>query len=102
MLAILGSSGSGKTTLLNVLNFRNTGNLQYSGDIKINGKRITRFEKMAPLSGYVQQDDLFIGSLKVKEHLTFQAMLRMDKNISREDKLKRINKLLKDVIWKKN
>jgi len=83
--------------LLNVLNFRNTGSLQSSGDIKINGKTITRFEKMAPLSGYVQQDDLFIGSLKVKEHLIFQAMLRMDKSVSKEDKMKRVEKLLKDV-----
>jgi len=52
---------------------------------------------MAPLSGYVQQDDLFIGSLKVKEHLIFQAMLRMDKSVSKEDKMKRVEKLLKDV-----
>jgi ABC-type transport system involved in cytochrome bd biosynthesis fused ATPase/permease subunit len=73
VLAILGSSGSGKTTLLNVLNFRNPGSLQSSGFIRINGKIINKFEKIAPISGYVQQDDLFIGSLKVREHLIFQV-----------------------------
>ena len=99
VLAILGSSGSGKTTLLNVLNFRNPSFLNVDGEIKINGDRIRKFEKIAPLSGYVQQDDLFFGTLKVIEHLTFQAMLRMDKSVSNEDKMKRIEKLLKDVYY---
>ncbi len=82
---------------MNVLNFRNPSFLNVDGEIKINGNRIRKFEKIAPLSGYVQQDDLFFGTLKVIEHLTFQAMLRMDKSVSKEDKMKRIEKLLKDV-----
>ncbi len=73
VLAILGSSGSGKTTLLNVLNFRNPSFLNVNGEIKINGKEIFKYEKIAPISGYVQQDDLFFGTLKVIEHLTFQV-----------------------------
>ncbi len=73
MLAILGTSGSGKTTLLNVLNFRNRGRLKISGDVRINGRLIESLEEISTMSGYVQQDDLFIGSLKVKEHLQFQV-----------------------------
>ena len=73
VLAILGSSGSGKTTLLNVLNFRNPSFLNVNGEIKINGEEIFKYEKIAPISGYVQQDDLFFGTLKVIEHLTFQV-----------------------------
>lgn len=55
----------GKTTLLNVLNFRNRGSLKIQGDIKLNGYFIDSLEKISLLSGYVQQDDLFIGTLKV-------------------------------------
>ena len=32
-------------------------------------------ELMTSLCGYVQQDDLFIGSLTVKEALTFQVRI---------------------------
>ncbi len=72
-MAILGASGSGKTTLLNVLNFRNRGRLKVDGEIRINGKRIENIEEISTFSGYVQQDDLFVGSLKVREHLLFQV-----------------------------
>lgn len=63
----------GKTTLLNVLNFRNRGNLQISGDVKINGQTINSQSVLAAISGYVQQDELLIGTLTVQEHLTFQV-----------------------------
>jgi ATP-binding cassette, subfamily G (WHITE), eye pigment precursor transporter len=70
----MGASGAGKTTLLNVLNFRNGNSFQISGDVKVNGQQITSSLALASISGYVQQDDLFIGSLKVKEHLLFQVI----------------------------
>ena len=63
----------GKTTLLNVLNFRNRGQLKITGDVKINGKVVNSTRDFANLSGYVQQDDLFIDTLKVKEQLRFQV-----------------------------
>ena len=66
----IGASGAGKTTLLNVLNFRNQGKLETNGDVKINGQSVN-WKTVASCSGYVQQDDVFIGTLKVREHLTF-------------------------------
>jgi ABC-type multidrug transport system ATPase subunit len=66
----------GKTTLLNVLNFRNRGNLKIDGDVKINGRIIGTTAGLASISGYVQQEDLFVGTLKVKEQLKFQVILR--------------------------
>ena len=63
----------GKTTLLNILNFRNRGKLQITGEVKINGKPIKSSVELAPISGYVQQEDIFIGYLKVKEQLRFQV-----------------------------
>lgn len=70
------ASGAGKTTLLNVLNFRNRGDLKINGDVKINGQPINSQSALAAISGYVQQDELLIGTLTVKEHLTFQVRLR--------------------------
>ena len=65
----------GKTSLLNALTFRNRGNFKVNGDIRVNGKLLNSFEDIASVSGYVQQDDLFLGYLTVKEHLTFQVIL---------------------------
>jgi ABC-type multidrug transport system ATPase subunit len=70
-----GASGAGKTTLLNVLNFRNRGNLKITGDVKVNGQVVKTTSSIALVSGYVQQEDLFIGFLKVKEQLRFQVNL---------------------------
>ena len=32
---------------------------------------------MASISAYVEQDDIFIGTLKVKEHLKFQVSINI-------------------------
>ena len=68
-----------------------------SGDVKINGRSIQGPVDIASVSGYVQQDDIFIATLKVKEHLTFQAMLRMDESNTKADKMKRVDEVLNDV-----
>lgn len=65
----------GKTSLLNVLTFKNNGKLKITGEVKINGKYIKDSSEINSISGYVQQEDLFIGTLKVKEHLRFQVYL---------------------------
>ena len=71
-LAIMGASGAGKTTLLNCLTFRNTGKLKVVGQRYLNGAPVNT-DTLARISGYVQQDDLFISTLKVREHLEFQV-----------------------------
>lgn len=64
-------SGSGKTTLLNVLTGRNSGELNVQGQVLINGK--PAYDRIAYVSGYIQQEDLFIGTLTVREHLWFNV-----------------------------
>ena len=98
ILAIMGASGAGKTTLLNVLTFRNRGNLTIMGTVKINGKIISKSSELASISSYVEQDDIFIGTLKVKEHLKFQAMLRMGRNATNQQKNDRVEEILNEVI----
>ena len=59
--------------MLNVLTFRNGGNLLITGSVKVNGKQIDNPTDLSAMSAYVEQEDDFIGTLKVKEHLTFQV-----------------------------
>ena len=72
-MAIMGASGAGKTTLLNVLTCRSNGDLKMNGSVKLNGTNITSASDIATLAGYVQQDDLFLANLRVREHITFQV-----------------------------
>lgn len=74
LLAIMGTSGSGKTTLLNVLTCRTSNNVSVTGSRSINGVP-TNVKFLTSILAYVQQEDLFIGSLTVKEHLTFQVRM---------------------------
>nr|QNH67901.1 ATP-binding cassette transporter subfamily G-like protein 2 [Brachionus rotundiformis] len=101
VMAIMGASGAGKTTLLNVLNFRNRGKLKITGQIALNGRAVRSIEEIREVSSYVQQDDLFIGYLTVREHLLFQAMLRMDKDSTKKERMARVNKILQDLNLKK-
>jgi len=81
-----------------VLTFRNRGNLTVTGSVKINGRMISDSSELASISAYVEQDDIFIGTLKVKEHIKFQAMLRMGRNATVEEKNARVEEILSEVI----
>lgn len=74
-MAIMGASGAGKSTLLNCLTYRTMRKLNVSGQRYLNGNVITA-DSFTRISGYVQQDDLFVGCLTVKEHLSFQVSMR--------------------------
>ncbi|XP_060597874.1 protein white-like [Ruditapes philippinarum] len=96
LLAIIGASGSGKTTLLNTLTSRiDSSTLSYSGDIRVNGTTVGT--GIRNISAYVQQDDLFIATMTVKEHLTFRALLRMDKSVNTKRRLERVDEVLKEL-----
>ena len=58
--------------MLNVLTFRNRGSLILQGDVRVNGVVVDK-SSIANISAYVQQDDLFIGAMTVREHLTFRV-----------------------------
>lgn len=68
----MGASGAGKTTLLNCLTFLNTKNLHVEGDRHLNGS-VVKPDSLTRISSYNQQDDLFIGTLTVRELLNFQV-----------------------------
>ena len=64
-------SGAGKSTLMNVLAHRNIAQVQVMGTVEVNGHPIGI--DINSLSAYIQQEDLFFGTLTVREHLTFQV-----------------------------
>lgn len=97
LLAIMGSSGAGKTTLLNTLTFRSSTNTIVNGMRAINGYPVT-YNTVTSMSAYVQQDDLFIGTLTVREHLIFQALVKMDRDIPYHQRMQRVNEVISEVI----
>ena len=92
--------GAGKTTLLNVLTARNLSNFAVDGTVKINGQ-VADVNKITAMSAYVQQQDLFIATLTVREHLTFQALVRMDPTTSDVEKVQRVNEVMKELSLEK-
>lgn len=96
LLVIMGSSGAGKTTLLNALTFRSGCGVIASGVMAANGRRVSS-AILTSRTAYVQQDDLFVGTLTVKEHLLFQAMVRMDRKIPMEQRFDRVHQVINEV-----
>ncbi|CAE7664022.1 w, partial [Symbiodinium sp. KB8] len=97
MVAIMGASGAGKTSLLNVVSRRNEKN---DGSVTVNGKAVDT-SVFNRITAFVQQEDLFLGSLTVREHLRYQAQLRMDQTIPDEEKFEFVDKLIAALRLKK-
>ncbi|KAK2701231.1 protein white-like isoform X2 [Artemia franciscana] len=95
-VAIMGASGAGKTTLLNALTFRTSRKLKVRGNILLNGRKADS-DTVTRVSAYVQQVDLFIGTLTVREHLRFQAKLRMDKGIPFKERMNRVEEVIQEL-----
>ncbi|XP_015900453.1 ABC transporter G family member 22 isoform X1 [Ziziphus jujuba] len=86
VLALMGPSGSGKTTLLNLLGgrlFQST----VGGSITYNDQTFSKSLKSR--IGFVTQDDVLFPHLTVKETLTYAALLRLPKALTKEQKEKR-------------
>ncbi|KAK8792777.1 hypothetical protein WA158_004941 [Blastocystis sp. Blastoise] len=92
MTAILGASGAGKTTLLTTLSGRNN---NFRGNLKINGE-IVSSSVMRNVCRYVQQFDRFFETLKVEEHIYFQARLRL-KDKSEEEIQERVEWIMHEL-----
>ncbi|KAH1194661.1 ABC transporter G family member 15 [Glycine max] len=90
IMAVMGPSGSGKTTLLDSLAGRLPVNVVVTGNILINGKRSLYSKEVS----YVAQEELFLGTLTVKETLTYSANTRLPSKMSKEE----INKVVEETI----
>uniref|UniRef100_A0A7E5A182 ABC transporter domain-containing protein n=1 Tax=Panagrellus redivivus TaxID=6233 RepID=A0A7E5A182_PANRE len=96
ILAIMGESGAGKTTLMNVLTQRNLKTLEVDGEITVNGEDLTK-QELQRMSSYVQQTDIFMNNVTVKEHLMFNARLRMGRRYSAAQKKARVEEVVQQM-----
>jgi len=87
LVGIVGPSGSGKTTLLNVLALHKVPGRTMMGSVFYDNQQITQSTRQY-VSSYIHQDDVFYAWLTVKEHLLFQAKLRLSKQKSAKDREK--------------
>lgn len=81
LTALLGESGAGKTTLLDTLSHRIEGGV-VSGEILVDGHPIDQLEAFKANIGYVQQQDVHLGLLTVRESLKFSSLLRGNNDVS--------------------
>ncbi|KOC62605.1 Protein scarlet [Habropoda laboriosa] len=86
LTAIIGASGAGKSSLMAALAFRTGPEFLIHGDIRANGLPVDSSYMMRN-SGYMHQEDMFIETMTVIEHLWFMML----------DVGKKIDRLLKDV-----
>lgn len=90
--ALMGESGAGKTTLLNTLAQRNSIGI-VTGDMLVNGCSIHLcFERR---TGCVEQQDVHISEMTVRESLTFSARLRRPQSVPDEEKLQSVDTVIR-------
>ncbi|ETP55307.1 hypothetical protein F442_00093 [Phytophthora nicotianae P10297] len=93
LLAIMGPSGAGKSSLLDCLSGRNA---SVEGSILVNGVQAGT-QKLRKLVAYAMQDEMFHSTLTVKEHLVFQARLRLGGHFSKKQCQHRANAVLHEL-----
>lgn len=82
LLAIMGPSGSGKSTLLDSLAGRLGRNVGLSGRLLLNGqKRRTDYG----VAAYVRQENVLLGTLTVRETITYSAHLRLPSSMTKKE-----------------
>ncbi|XP_043692579.1 ABC transporter G family member 15-like isoform X2 [Telopea speciosissima] len=82
IMAIMGPSGSGKSTLLDSLAGRLASSTVMTGNVLINGRKRRLNHGVV---AYVTQEDVLLGTLTVKETITYSAHLRLPSTMSKEE-----------------
>ena len=91
MVLLLGGSGAGKTTYLNAVN----GYEKAKAEVMLNGKNMYKqYKKMQYEVGFVPQSETMCGKDTVYNNLMDAAKLRLSKDISAEDRKKRVMEVM--------
>ncbi|XP_074562692.1 ABC transporter G family member 22-like isoform X2 [Curcuma longa] len=94
LLAVMGPSGSGKTTLLSLLGGRTTTDI-IQGSITYNDEPYSK--SLKGRIGFVTQDDVLFAHLTVRETLTYAALLRLPRTMSRQQKEERAMNVITEL-----
>lgn len=81
LTALMGESGAGKTTLLNILSQRTNGG-KLEGQILVDGKVVSDIDAFRRSIGFVQQQDVLLNRLTVRETLEVSSILRGDSDMA--------------------
>jgi ATP-binding cassette subfamily G (WHITE) protein 2 len=89
-----GPTGCGKSSLLDILADRKD-RRGMSGRVLVDG--LPRHPSFKYTVGYVVQEDIFSGTLTVRENLLFSANLRLPKTVSEREKNDRVSRVIADL-----
>ncbi|KAM3590485.1 uncharacterized protein V6R79_010775 [Siganus canaliculatus] len=92
--AIMGATGSGKSSFLDVLAARKDPS-GLTGEVLIDGA--PQPPNFKCLSGYVVQDDVVMGTLTVRQNLSFSAALRLPSSIPQNEKDQKVDRLIQEL-----
>ena len=94
LIALMGPSGAGKTTLLDALSGRIRSPSLF-GEVSINGESFS--VKHMRMLGYVEQTNKQAATDTVRESLLFSAYLRLPEDVSKEEKVNVVNRILGEL-----
>ncbi|KAJ3410887.1 hypothetical protein HDV05_003105 [Chytridiales sp. JEL 0842] len=92
VLAIFGPSGAGKSTFLDIVAGKTKAG-KVGGTVLLDGHMLSR-EQIRSQVAYVDQDDLLLPTLTVRETLLFSAKLRLAESMSYADKTAKVDEVL--------
>uniref|UniRef100_A0AAR2K1M3 ABC transporter domain-containing protein n=1 Tax=Pygocentrus nattereri TaxID=42514 RepID=A0AAR2K1M3_PYGNA len=96
MNAVMGPTGSGKTSLLDVIAGRKDPQGLKSGQVLVDGAVVTSSLRLS--SAYVVQNDVLMGTLTVRENLTFSANLQLSPaDHSFSDKAMKVESVIQEL-----
>lgn len=94
-IAIIGGSGAGKSTVMNAM----SGFEQATeGSVYVNNVDLYRnYQVLKNIIGYVPQQDIIYENITLFKMLEYSAKMRMPEDVSKEERLHRINEVLNMV-----
>ncbi|KAJ3135389.1 hypothetical protein HK100_002751, partial [Physocladia obscura] len=92
ILAIMGPSGAGKSTFLDILAGK-TKSGTVTGSIQFDNVVVSP-EIMRNVIGFVDQEDVLMPTLTVRETLMFSAQLRLPESVPTREKKKRVEEVM--------
>ncbi|KAJ0976111.1 hypothetical protein J5N97_018076 [Dioscorea zingiberensis] len=94
IMAIMGPSGSGKSTLLDSLSGRLGGNVVLTGKVLLNGKK-RRLDY--GVVAYVTQENVLLGTLTVRETITYSAHLRLPTTMRKNQVQATVERIIEEM-----